>query len=123
MLRHIHIHVQMLVVDFLLKGDEYLSGAFLQVEVHFLFLGDALLLLELGDVQHAAHQSAQTFCFIGNDPQVVFLALLGNSAVQNSINIAGDGGHRRLQFMGHIGHKFLTLIFTLLQGGCHVVEG
>ena len=57
-LRHIHVDVQVLVVDLLLEGDEHLPGAFLQVKVHLLFLGDAALFLQLGDVQHTAHETA-----------------------------------------------------------------
>ena len=58
MLRHIHVDVQVLVIDLLLEGDEHLPGAFLKVEVHLLFLGDAALFLQLGDVQHTAHETA-----------------------------------------------------------------
>ena len=58
MLRHIHVDVQVLVVDLLFEGDQHLPGAFLQVKVHLLFLGNAAFLLQLGDVQHTAHEAA-----------------------------------------------------------------
>ena len=50
-------------------------------------------------------------------------AVLRNGAVQDAVHIAGNGGHGGFQLMGHIGHKFLALVFAFLQGGCHVVEG
>jgi len=58
MLREVHIHIQALVVDFLLKGNQHLPGTLFQVEVHLLFFGNALFLLELGDVQHTPYQTA-----------------------------------------------------------------
>ena len=123
MLRHIHLDIQVLVVDLLFEGDQHLSGALLQVEMHLLFLGDALFLLQLGDIQHTAHQAAEPLGLIGNDPKVMLLALLGDGAVQNAVYIAGDGGHGSLQLMGDVGHELLPLVLAFLQGGGHIVEG
>ena len=123
MLREIHIHVQMLVVDFLFKGNENLPGALFQVEVNLLVLGNTLFFLQLADVQHAAYQTAQPLGLVGDDVQVMIPPLRGNGAVQNPIHISGDGGHGGLQLMGHVGHELLPAVFAFLQGGGHVVEG
>ena len=45
MLRKIHIHIQMLVIDLLFKGNEHLTGAFFQIKVDLLFLWNTLLFL------------------------------------------------------------------------------
>ena len=91
--------------------------------MNFLLLGDALLLLQLGDIQHTAHQSAQAFGFVRHNLQIMPPPFLGDGAVQYAVHIAGNGGHGSLQLVGHVGHEFLPGVFTLLQGRGHVVEG
>ena len=108
---------------FFFEGDEHLSGAFFQIEVNLFVLRNSLLLLQLGDIQHTANQTAQTLGLIGDDVQVMLLMLRRDGAVQNPVHIAGNGGHGGLQLMGHVGDKFLPLIFALLQGRGHIVEG
>ena len=122
-LREVHVHIQVLVVDLLLEGDEHLSCTLGQIEVELLFLGDALLLLQLGDIQHTAHQSAQAFGFVRHNLQIMPPPFLGDGAVQYAVHIAGNGGHGGFQLVGHVGHEFLPGVFTLLQGRGHVVEG
>ena len=112
----------MFVGDLLFKGDQHLTHDFLQIEVHLLFLGDVLV-LELGDIQHAAHQTAEPLGFVRDDLQIVAVAVFRNGAVQNAVHIAGNGGHGGLQLVGHVGHEFLALVFAFLKTGGHVVEG
>ena len=56
MVRHVHLHVDVLVVDLLFKGQQHLAGSILQVKLNLLLLRNALLGLELGDIQHTADQ-------------------------------------------------------------------
>ena len=122
-LGHIHVHVDMLVVDLLFEGQQHLSGAFLQIEVDLLLVRNTALALEPGNVQHAPHQPAQPFGLIGDDVQIVLPPVLRNGSVQNAVNVAGDGSHGGFQLVRNIGHKFLPLVLALLQGGRHIVEG
>jgi len=46
-----------------------------------------------------------------------------DGTVQDTVNVAGDGGHGGLQLVGHVGHEFLALVFALLKRQGHVVEG
>ena len=122
-LREIHLHLQFLGEDLLLKGNQHLSGTFGHIKpAHFLHR-DAALALQLGNIQHAAHQTAQPLCFIGDDLHIMALALRGDGAVENAVDVAADGGHRGFQLMGHVGHKFLTAVFVFLQGGSHIIKG
>ena len=43
-------------------------------------------------------------------------------AVEYAVREAGYGGHGRAQFMGDVGHEFLTLVLTLLERVGHEVE-
>ena len=123
MIRHIHIHIQIFIGDLLFKGDQHLTHCFFQIKVNLLIITDAALILQAGDIQHAAHQTAQPLCFIGDDLQIIAVAILRNGTIKNAVDIAGDGGHGGLQFVGYICYKFLALIFTLLQLLRHIVKG
>ena len=119
----IHSHFQIFRHDLLLEGDEHLAHAFLHVEAGLLLLGDAGLILEPGNVQHTAHQTAQAFRLVGHDLHIVPVAVRGDGAVQHAVHIAADGGHGGLQLVGHIGHELLALVFGFFQGFGHVIEG
>ena len=59
MLRHIHADVQIFGVDLLLKGNEHLAHALGQLKADLLLLRNAPLVLQAGNVQHTADQTAQ----------------------------------------------------------------
>ena len=67
MVRHIHFHVDVFVVDFLFKGQQHLAGSILQVKLDLLLIRNALLSLELRDIQHTADQSGQALGLVGDD--------------------------------------------------------
>ena len=122
-IREIHIHLQLLVGDLLLKGDEHLIGAFLHLEAAHILHGDAAFALQPGNIQHAAHQPAQALGLFGNQSHVVAVPLRRDGAVPHAIDVAADGGHGGFQLVGDVGHKFLAGIFALLQRRGHVVKG
>ena len=113
----------MLVVDLLFKGQQHLAGGILQVKLNLLLLRNALLGLELGDIQHTADQSGQALGLVGDDLQIVGPLFRRNGLVQHSVHIAGNGGHGGFQLMGHIGHELLAAVLALLQAGRHIVKG
>ena len=122
-LRHIHVHIQLLAVDLLLKGDQHLTGAFLQIKLVLLILRDAALILQTGYIKHTADQTAQALGLVGDNLQIVGGLLPGDGTVENAVDVAGDGGHGGFQLMGDVRYEFLALVFAFLQLLGHVVEG
>ena len=121
--RHIHLNVDMPVVDLLLEGQQHLTACVLQIELNLFLVRNALLGLELRDIQHTADQPAEPLGLIGDDLQIVGPFFLGDGLIQHTVHIAGNGGHGGLQLMGHIGHELLTAVLALLETGGHIVEG
>ena len=122
-LGQVHLDIQIFRHDLLLEGDKHLTDALLHVEAGLLLLGDAALVLEPGDVQHAADQTAQPLGLIGDDLHVVAVPLRGDGPIEHAVHIAADGGHGGLELVGDVGDKFLPLIFAFFQRFGHVVEG
>ena len=120
--RDIHFHIEVFGGDLRFKGDQHLTGTFFNVEPGLLLVGNTALILQTGNIQHTAYQPAQPFGFIGHDLHIMAAAFRGNGTVQNAVDVAADGSHGGLQFVGHIGHKFLPLILAFLQRGGHIVE-
>ena len=94
-LGEVHSHIQTLVVDFLLKGNQHLPQAFGHVEPDHFFRRNPLI-LKAGHVQHTPHQAAQAFDLAGDQSQIFPLPLRRDGTVQDAVHIAADGGHRRL---------------------------
>ena len=118
-LRDIGLHVQAPVIDLLLHAEQGDAHHLADVEVLLLHL----LGLDLGDIQHTAHQPAQAAALVGNNLQVVLLPLRRDGAVQNTVGITGDGGHGGLQLVGHVGDEVPALPLRLRQRIRHGVEG
>ena len=114
----LRIHVQPADHDLLLHGQQGDAGGFAQVEL-LLF---HLLVLDLGDVQHTPHQTAEPPALVRDDLQILPFLLRWDGAVQNAIGITGDGSHRRFQLVGHVGDEVAALPLRLLQRICHGVE-
>ena len=117
-LRDLRVHVQPTAHDLLLHGQQGDTGGLAQVEL----LLPHLLILDLGDVQHPPDKAAEPPALVGDDLQILALLLRRDGAVQNAVGIAGNGGHGRLQLMGHVGDEVTPLPLRLLQGVRHGVK-
>ena len=108
---NVGLYVQSPVVDLLLHAEKGDTHDLADIEVLLLHL----LGLDLGDIQHAAHQTAQTAALVRDDLQIVPLPLRRDGAVQNTVGVAGDGGHGGFQLVGHVGDEVPALALRLRQ--------
>ena len=89
LLRDVRLYVQLPVGDLLLHGQQRQTHTLAQVEVLFFHL----LRLDLRDIQHPAHQTAEPTALVGDNLQVLAFFFRRDGAVQNTVGVAGDGGH------------------------------
>ena len=95
-IREVHSNIQLLIRNLLLKGDQRLAHTFAQVKPGDTLRGEAFLSLHTGDVQHTPHQPAQPFGLAGHQAHIVAVLFRGDGAVQHTVHITGNGGHRGL---------------------------
>ena len=116
-----NVHVDILLVDARLEGDENSPDGFVGVKGRDLQGNPARL--QPGQIQQIVHQCRQAVGFVQHHVQILRQLLRRNGAVQHGLDIAAHAGHGRAQLVGDRRDEIAPGILQFGQLAGHAVDG